>query len=324
MQTPITSVISRRCLVLAFVGWCHSAAATDVWIDTDPAIGSPIREVDDAFALILAFHSPELRICGISTTYGNASLQATTSVAQKLVAEFGQEARIATADVYAGASSPKDFFRATAATAALAKNLKERRLTYIALGPLTNLATFMQRYPALTSRIDRVIFVGGKMDGKPIQVGCIRIHDANVFKDPSAVRVVLQSGVPLAFTPISTAARLTLRNGEMGQLRETGRVGKYLYENTRVWRWFWTSIARNSGGPVFDAVAVVAAVRPEMMLAETRAAEVTARGDLIGGKLRKGRSRIQWYRAFNSRTKDFVRARLAQRARSISRRPNER
>jgi inosine-uridine nucleoside N-ribohydrolase len=44
-----------------------------VWIDTDPSIGAPWREVDDAFALLLAFQSPELEIVGISSTYGNAA-----------------------------------------------------------------------------------------------------------------------------------------------------------------------------------------------------------------------------------------------------------
>ena len=35
---------------------------TDVWIDTDPSIGVPLHEADDGFALVQAFHSPEVRI----------------------------------------------------------------------------------------------------------------------------------------------------------------------------------------------------------------------------------------------------------------------
>jgi len=65
----------RKLAILAAI-FCgvHMAAADTVWIDTDVSIGSPIREVDDAYALLLAFHSPEIRIAGISTTYGNALL----------------------------------------------------------------------------------------------------------------------------------------------------------------------------------------------------------------------------------------------------------
>jgi hypothetical protein len=53
---------------LAVILLTRHAQAGTVWIDTDVSIGSPIREVDDAFALVLAFHSPEIRIAGLSTT----------------------------------------------------------------------------------------------------------------------------------------------------------------------------------------------------------------------------------------------------------------
>ena len=107
----------HRCcsLVLALVLSCGCAQAkgTRVWIDTDPAIGSPFRDVDDAFALILAFHSPELHIAGISTTYGNAGLTRTTLVTRDLVRRFGQGAGITEADVYSGAASAGDVRKRT-------------------------------------------------------------------------------------------------------------------------------------------------------------------------------------------------------------------
>src|SRR5947209_17755294 len=96
---------------------CQFAAATGfasaVWIDTHPAIGSPIREVDDGFALVLAFHSPELQIAGISSTYGNAPLRQTTRVARALTADFGAVAGMTPARVFAGASSRADLGRST-------------------------------------------------------------------------------------------------------------------------------------------------------------------------------------------------------------------
>jgi pyrimidine-specific ribonucleoside hydrolase len=75
------------------------------WIDTDPSIGPPWREVDDAFALLLAFRCPELRIVGISTTYGNAPLRRTTAVGRDLVRRFGTRA-VGEQMVFAGAASP--------------------------------------------------------------------------------------------------------------------------------------------------------------------------------------------------------------------------
>ena len=125
--------------------------ATAVWIDSDVSIGSPIREVDDAYALVLAFHSPEIRIAGLSTSYGNAPLGHTTHVAQDIVRRFGAPAGLSVAKVYAGARSAADLGRRTEASNALAAALEKGRLTYIALGPLTNLATFLRLHPTLAS-----------------------------------------------------------------------------------------------------------------------------------------------------------------------------
>ena len=37
-----------------------------VWMDVDPAAGLEGKDVDDALALIQAFHSPELDVRGVS------------------------------------------------------------------------------------------------------------------------------------------------------------------------------------------------------------------------------------------------------------------
>src|SRR5947208_10727957 len=101
----------RKLAILVAIIAAQAAAARTVWIDTDVSIGSPIREVDDAYALVLAFHSPEIRIAGMSTTYGNASLTATTRAAKDLVGRFGEAAGLKADQVFPGASSPNDLGR---------------------------------------------------------------------------------------------------------------------------------------------------------------------------------------------------------------------
>src|SRR5205823_13347206 len=93
----------KLAVIVALLGAAHPAAARTVWIDTDVSIGSPIREVDDAYALLFAFQSPEIRIAGISTTYGNASLHHTTRVARDLVQRFCGSAGLESSDVFPGA-----------------------------------------------------------------------------------------------------------------------------------------------------------------------------------------------------------------------------
>ena len=149
-----------------------SGGVRDVWIDTDPSLGLPLHEADDAFALIQAFHSPELRIRGVSTSYGNASLAATTRIGRGLVERFGGPAGVKVRHVVAGASSAADLGRETAATVALAEALRAGPpLVYLALAPLTNLASLLRLHPGLARGLAGVVFVGGAHAGEKIPGG---------------------------------------------------------------------------------------------------------------------------------------------------------
>lgn len=251
--------------------------ATAVWIDTDPAIGPPWREVDDAFALILAFHSPALRIAGISSTYGNASLRTTDRVTRDLAERFAS-GRI---PVHRGAQGAGDF-AASGAVQALAVALQKQRLTYIALGPLTNLAAFQRAHPRLAQRIDRVLFVGGEFRADSLRFGrgnWLKIHDANVVKDPAAVRSVLEARMPITFAPAEVAAGLMVTPADMRVIARAHPAGRFLARRTGIWLAFWKHLIGRQGGPVFDALAVLAATDPSLV--ETRRTHVRLAGDLL-------------------------------------------
>jgi inosine-uridine nucleoside N-ribohydrolase len=235
--------------------------------------------VDDAFALLLAFHSPNLKIAGISTTYGNAPLAATTRAAQALISKL--EGRPA---IYPGANSRNDLGRETEASRALAATVREKRsLTYIALGPLTNLASFQLRHPDLARLITRVIFIGGTTPATTLRFGTrhpIRIHDANVVKDPAAVAQVLRSRIPTTLVSIETAALLQVTATDLDAMRAYP-AGGFIQKNSRFWLWFWTKYVGTEGGPIFDAAAVLAVTDPKQLGIETRSASVDAGGNLV-------------------------------------------
>ncbi|MEY2563328.1 MAG: hypothetical protein QOH88_1521 [Verrucomicrobiota bacterium] len=303
--------------LLALLGLAAAAQAATVWIDTDVSIGSPIREVDDAYALVLAFHSPEIRIAGVSTTYGNAPLDHTTRVAREMVLRLGPRDVRSSNSVFAGAASARDLGRKSDASDALAAMLGKERLTYIALGPLTNLATFLQLHPKLASRIEHIVFLGGQAEGSSLTLGptgTFRIHDANVFKDPAAVVMVLRSKIPLTLVPIAVASKLTLEASDLRQLEVSGDAASYLARRSRVWLWFWTQFAKTKGGAIFDALALVAATKPELLSIEKRSAGTDQGGNLVARKrLTKGFRTVRFCRDFAPETKGFVIKRLTAR-----------
>lgn len=304
----------RLCVFIANLCLACGVQAATVWIDTDVSIGSPIREVDDAFALVLAFHSPEIRIAGLSTTYGNAPLGQTTRAARDLVQRFGRSAGLTVDHVFAGAESASDLGRRSGASDALATALQKQKVIYIALGPLTNLATFLRLHPKPAHRIERVIFVGGQVPGASLAFGPTRsfhIHDANVFKDSAATGAVLRSNIPLTLVPIATGSRLLVAGADLRQLERSGGAGNYLSRQSRIWRWFWTHLAKTDGGPIFDAVAIIPTTSPELLSIKNRYARMDQAGNLVvTPRLTNGARPVRYCTGFAPGMKRFVMQRL--------------
>lgn len=309
----------RKLIIFVLAIGLRFANATTVWIDTDVSIGSPIREVDDAYALVLAFHSPELRIAGISTSYGNASLGHTTRVTQDMARRFGAPANITDAKVFRGAGSAAERGRRSEASEALAMALRKERVTYLALGPLTNLAAFLQLHPGLARRIDRVIFVGGQAEGTTLALGpsgTWRIHDANVFKDPAAAEAVLRSNLPVTLIPAAVAVNLMTTRRDLREIERNGGAGNFLARKSKVWIWFWTTFVGTKGGAIFDALAVVGAARPGLLSVERRYARMDEARDLVVMRsLTKGARRVTFCTGFSAETTAFVLERLVTRLR---------
>jgi pyrimidine-specific ribonucleoside hydrolase len=318
----------RRLTLLALaLGLTRFVDAGTIWIDTDVSIGSPIREVDDAYALVLALHSPEIRIAGISTSYGNAPLGHTTRAARELIRQFGVPANVRPEQVFAGATAAADLGRRSQASEALATTLQKESVTYVALGPLTNLATFLRLHPKSARKIRRVIFLGGQAQGTTLTFGPRRsfhIHDANVFKDPAAAEAVVRSNIPLALVPIATASELLVNDENLRELERHGGAGNYLARRSKVWLWFWMHFVKARGAPIFDALAVVAATRPELVSSETRYAKIDEARNLwvtrrqsaaatARRRLTSGARAVRFCTRLEPETKSFVVRRLMAR-----------
>jgi inosine-uridine nucleoside N-ribohydrolase len=159
-----------------------------------------------------------------------------------------------------------------------------------------------------------VIFLGGQAQGTTLAFGPRRsfhIHDANVFKDPAAAAAVVRSNIPLTLVPITTASVLSLDDDNLRELERHGGAGNYLARRSKVWLWFWTHFVKTSGGPIFDALAVVAATRPELVSTEGRYAKMDEAGNLIvTDRLTSGARRVRYCTGFQPDVKRFVMERL--------------
>jgi purine nucleosidase len=223
-------------LVLALGTWpLQSAAQTGarkVIFDTDFVIPPQ----DDGFALILALHSPELQIMGVTTVAGNDSMERATSDALRVLEIAGRT----DVPVYKGANMPLMHEKTEFATkvhgrwwsddppppppGGFAKKQAEQEraidfivrtinaypgeVSIIAIGPLTNIAIALRMEPGLAAKVKQLAIMGGAVASLPDGAGNVTPNaEFNFWVDPEAARIVLRSGIPIALTPLNVTRK---------------------------------------------------------------------------------------------------------------------
>ncbi len=196
------------------------ATTTKIPIILDTDIGT---DIDDAFALALILHSPELDLLGVTTVSGDTPERA--RLAAKLLREAGRP------DVPVAAGKPgrplpidqcgwAEGFSSPALTQQPAVEfLKEQfekhpgEITLVPIGPLTNVGALLSQYPEVRKNIKQIVLMGGAVNhgygDNPNPVA-----EYNIAQDPAAARVVFASGVPLLMVPLDATAMLRLEAAE--------------------------------------------------------------------------------------------------------------
>ena len=189
--------------------------ALSVALDIDPGI-------DDALAIALALHSPEITLDLVTTVAGNGPLEMTTRNALRLLHHLGADE----IPVVAGAANPlhKPFIGAvdyhgpdalggidlpesprSADKGNAADALYEFAATrpgqrvLVATGPLTNVAQAFQRHPELPAMLKELVIMGGAFGLTKYGTGNrTPVAEFNIWQDPDAAGIVFTSGVPIA------------------------------------------------------------------------------------------------------------------------------
>ena len=98
------------------------------------------------------------------------------------------------------------------------------KVTLLTLGPLTNVAEAIQSNPSLVDNVEMIYIMGGAVT-VPGNVGAsgagIRNNKAewNIYVDPSATNVVLQSGAPITLVPLDATNLVPLTSKFYEQLK---------------------------------------------------------------------------------------------------------
>ncbi|PRT52590.1 Uridine nucleosidase [Wickerhamiella sorbophila] len=177
-----------------------------IWLDCDPGH-------DDAIALLLACALPYFDLIGVSTVYGNATLENTTNNAMSLLTAYHH----VDVQVFPGAEKPLEGFLHVAtdihgsrgldgtpllpmavgvrqpdhtAVAAMAEAIQAHpgELVIVATGPLTNIALLALNYPELIPGIRLLSIMGGSID----MGNWTKWAEFNLWCDAKASKIVLE------------------------------------------------------------------------------------------------------------------------------------
>ncbi|WP_242506683.1 nucleoside hydrolase [Vibrio vulnificus] len=269
-----------------------------VWIDTDISAGATSEtgkpcDVDDAYAMLSLFNSPNVRVMGVGTVFGNTDVDTAHKLAQMMANKFGPVAL----PVIKGASSPLDVsnIEENGAVEALAGMLRKQPMTIVAIGPATNIASLVLLYPELIGQIDQVILVAGRSsEGKSFIAGPkqnVPFRDLNFDLDPDAIKVLIESNIPVVLTPFELANQVWVTKEDLNTLAEATGAGEFLAKHSQPWLEMWTSDFGAQGFNPFDALAAGFAENPNAYEWERLPAEIRiAPDDTKAGRFSTGNS----------------------------------
>ncbi len=274
-------------------------------IDCDPG-------QDDAIALLLAFGAGErLDILGITTVAGNVPLALTEKNARKLRELAGRE------DVPVLAGCVRPFLRKLVTaeyihgeTGLDGADLPEPRLpldsrhgvdfiietllseepgtvTLCPTGPLTNIAMALVRAPEIVPRVKEIVLMGGGW----AEGNVTPVAEFNIYVDPHAAAVVLESGIPITMLGLDVTHKALVREEH---LREWRALGTPVGDAAAGLLDFYSRYDRECygvpGAPLHDPCVIAYLLQPELF--SGRMCNVMVE---TGSELTMGQTVIDWW-----------------------------
>ncbi|NAS13131.1 nucleoside hydrolase [Poritiphilus flavus] len=236
-----------------------SQARGKVLLDADTG-----NEVDDLYALARILLEDDLEIMGLNATHWQTShwtlpksMENSHRLNQMLLGELGLQLKANRG----GIARMYDWGdRAQHSAAAyeiirLAKELPEgERLTVIALGALTNVASAIYLDESIASKLTLYWF-GTTYD---FENGILRRHDFNSLMDPYALDVLLFSEVEMFVMPINVGAKMKFNFEKTREMISSNTIGKFLID-----RWYTHLDGGRTERTLWDLALIEAYLHPE-------------------------------------------------------------
>ncbi|MGP4132096.1 nucleoside hydrolase [Pantoea tagorei] len=251
-----------------------------VIIDCDPGNGIPGANTDDGLALALALASPALSVELITTVAGNTPSDIGARVTKDLLVRLGSaipvvqgasqalkedhapwraalDRRVEQLDMvslWQGVRAPMpmapDGYDAAEAIGRLICD-NPGEITLVAIGPLTNVALALQRYPAMAEAVAEIVVMGGVFALDDY------IKDTNFGLDPEAAHQVLHSGAAVTLVPMDVTTQTLLTHQDLSRITASDHpLSHFVRDTLRPWIHYSIRTRQLAGSWIHDALVV--------------------------------------------------------------------
>ena len=240
---------------------------------------------DDAIAIIAALYTDEVEVRAITSVNGNVSEDRVCHNNLNLMEYLGQKIPVAQGAVRPLLSgyvndgndgthgvnglgnlvlpiAENSRFDSRIASELIYETAVEEKgeLELLVVGPMTNIAIALVQHRDLAGLIRRIWFMGGSAVGGNVTTSA----EFNIWVDPEAAHIVLQSGIPMTMVGLDVTTKAVMIEEDSAQIRAAGtRAGQVVADLLD-----YMFVRRDNGGEdalMHDALAFAAAVCPECL-----------------------------------------------------------
>lgn len=266
-----------------------------ILLDTDPG-------VDDALALGFLASQQKAALVGISTVFGNNTVETTSQNALALCELFGIGPPVARGASHpiAGEAHPKNMAHGENGLGNVVLGAPNRplhpqpahdlmsqlarthsgELVIVAIGPLTNLALTLQHDPEIVQHVRGVVVMGGVFDAPG---NATQWAENNIYADPVAADRVFAADWPVTVVPLNITRQVVMDNAYLAGLNHQ-KAGRFLFEMADFYKAAYTTRLANAGGGIMshDPTAAVCALDESPFTFKEGEIHVVKQGEQVG------------------------------------------
>lgn len=276
-----------------------------VIFDTDPGI-------DDAMAILFAEACSDIDLIGITTGFGNATLNTATRNALYLKGRFNLAADVAKGaekPLVIPVDEPADFVHGvnglgnihidesnlpspvslTAHDYIIEKvKAHPNAITLVAVGRMTNLALALRKCPEINHLVKQVVIMGGAFGYQGKTGNMTPFAEANIIGDPHAADEVLSADWPVTVVGLDVTMKTIMSNAYLSSLiNASPKYGQFIYDITRFYAHFHQQTDKVDGIYVHDSSAIMYVIAPHLFETVAGPIRVVTEGPAIGHTLQK-------------------------------------